>query len=146
MASNSSLQGRNRTSLPGNTDLSGKLYDNDPITGTGVTPEQAAEIAMPLDVFLRSIPYEVDARGNLAYKTSVPALTHAPELTYADNHPDPSLAGQPAEAMYQARQSYMVRHGGAPMPFIDMDGIQPEMLAKLLTILTNIRDQQMNAT
>lgn len=132
---------RNRTIDDHGVQLSGELFDFPDIVGTGVTPAQAAALAAPLTAFLASIPYYLDEQNKLAYRTNTVALAHAPELVYAPHHP---LAGQPIVADLDGGD-YMTKHGGAPMPFIDMDLIDPESLRKLLIVLQAMQANVLNA-
>lgn len=133
---------RNRTIHDSGIRLDGDLLDVVTPTGTGVTPAQAAAMAQPLLDYLAMIPYELDEAGEIAYRTPTMTLTHAPELTYAPGHP---LAGQPILADFNGGD-YITRHGGAPMPFIDMDMISPHALKIMLQHLYKLRDAMLNAT
>ena len=132
----------NRTIHDTGVRLDGNLLDIATPSGTGVTPAQALALASPLTDFLNMIPYSLDEHGRIAYRTNTLAMTHTPVLTYAPGHP---LAGQPILAGYNDGD-YITRHGGAPMPFIDMDTIPPHALEKLLGALYEIRNAQLNAT
>lgn len=133
---------RNRTIDNSGVMLDGNLMDLDPITGTGVTEEQAAEIAGPLKVFLDSLPYYLDDQKKLAYKSASIAINHTPVLTYKAPHPK---AGKVAAALY-TDGAYATMRGGAPMPAIDMDMIGPYALEQLLIILNQILATQVSAT
>ena len=133
---------QNRTISDSGVQLSGDLLNLPAVTGTGVTPAQAADVAGPLLAFLAMIPYELDQYGRVAYKSNTRALTHAPELTYGPEHP---LAGQTIDALY-SDGAYITRFGGAPMPFIDWDFIPPITMEKLLQALTEIAQAQASAT
>ena len=133
---------RNRTIHDSGIRLDGNLLDIVTPTATGVTPPQAGALAQPLLDYLACIPYELDEQGEIAYRTPTMTLTHTPELTYAANHP---LAGQPILADFNGGD-YITRHGGAPMPFIDMDMIPPHALKVFLQHLYEIRDAILNAT
>lgn len=133
---------RNRTIDNSGVMLDGNLMDLDPITGTGVTEEQAAEIAGPLKVFLDSLPYYLDDQKKLAYRSASIAINHTPVLTYKAPHPK---AGEVAAALY-TDGAYATMRGGAPMPAIDMDMIGPYALEQLLIILNQILETQISAT
>lgn len=132
---------RNRTIDNTGVRMDGSLLDLDPITGSGVTVEQAAAVAAPLAGFLASLPYYLDDQGKLAYKSATIAINHEPVLTYGPNHP---LAGQVAAALY-TDGAYATMRGGAPMPFFDMDMISPYALEQLLKVLNEILAVQVNA-
>lgn len=133
---------RNRTTSDSGVRLGGDLFNFPPITGTGVNPAVAAELAGPLLSFLASLPYYLDEQGKLAYKSNTLALSHEPELIYGPDHP---LAGQKIWALY-SDGAYMTRFGNAPMPFIDMDQIPPHTLEILLKILQEAANTIANAT
>lgn len=134
MALNNPLQGGNRTSIPGGTSLDGKQFAFPPITGTGITPVQAAAAAAPILAVLSMIPYKLNDKGTIDHRHSSRALSHAPELRYSNDHPDPALAGKPINSDLLGG-AYIAQYGGAPMPHIDMDHIHPETLARFLLIL-----------
>ena len=133
---------RNRTIDDSGVRLDGSLFDFAPITGTGVTTAQAIAVAGPLTEFLESLPYYLDERGTLAYRSGSLALHHTPELRYGPDHP------QAGELIFASGENaaYVTKHGGAPMPFIDMDTIPPYALEKLLGALYEIRNAVLNAT
>lgn len=133
---------RNRTIGDSGIRLGGNLLDLPPITGTGVSSEDAVAIAGPLVAFIQSLPYYLDEQGQLSYKSNTIALNHTPELEYGPGHP---LAGEPITALYNDG-AYAMQYGGAPMPFIDMDLISPVALKQLLTILNEIATVQASAT
>jgi hypothetical protein len=133
---------RNRTIDDAGVRLDGKLWDIPPITGTGVSPTQAAAIAGPLALWIAQLPYQLDERGRLDYRSNTISLSHKAELTYGPGHP---LAGQTIEALY-SDGSYINRFGGAPMPYIDFDNMPPYTLELLLGLLTDIRNAMLNAT
>lgn len=133
---------RNRTIDNSGIIMNGSLLDLDPITTSGVTPTQAAAIAAPLAGWLDSLPYYLDEQGKLAYKSASNAINHTPVLTYGPGHP---LEGQVAEALYNDG-AYITMRGGAPMPFVDMDGIPAYALEKILTVLNEILAVQVAAT
>lgn len=126
--------GRNRTAYDSGVKLDGPLFAGSPITGTGVTPVQAAALAAPLAQFLAQIPYDIDANGRLAAKKSSRALQHAAALTFAPGHPK---AGQPVMAELLGGD-YITKYGGAPMPYLDLDYIPPAALEPLLGILNGM--------
>lgn len=136
------MNDRNRTILDSGVQLSGDFPVVAPITGTGVTPAQAIALAAPIINFLASIPYELDEFGMIAYRTNTLAMNHLPELTYAANHP---LAGQLILADLSGGD-YATRHGGAPMPFIDMDMLSGHSLQVFLRLMYAQRDAILNAT
>ena len=133
---------RNRTIDDSGVRLDGSLFDFAPITGTGVTTAQAIAVAGPLTEFLESLPYYLDERGTLAYRSGSLALHHTPELRYGPDHP------QAGELIFASGENaaYVTKHGGAPMPFIDMDNIPPHTLQMWLNFLYGIRDAVLNAT
>lgn len=133
---------RNRTIDDSGVRLSGDLWDIPPITGTGVTPAQAAELAGPLTLWLQQLPYQLDEHGRIDYRSNTIALSHAAALVYGPGHP---LEGQPAEAMY-SDGAYVQRFGGAPMPFIDFDQWPPHTLEMMLRLLKTIQETLVNAT
>ena len=124
----------NRTINDSGVQLENLPHDLPPIVSTGVSLAQAAALAAPITAFLASLPYELDERGVLAYRTNTLALSHPAYLRYGPGHP---LAGQPINAGWNDGD-YITQHGGAPMPFIDMDRIPADMLNKLLKILQNM--------
>lgn len=132
----------NRTITDSGVQLDGNLFSPGIITGTGVTPAQAIALAAPLVAWLESIPYTLDERGVLSYRSGSVALTHAPELLYAPGHPK---AGQPIFADY-LDGDIITRYSGAPMPFLDFDTIDPHALKNLLNVLRSVRDAILNAT
>lgn len=144
--SNTPLQGRNRTSIPGGTNIGGELFPVVPITGTGITPAQAAAAAAPIEALLSIIPYELDHTGRLDYRKAPRAMTHAPELTYAnDPRVPPALRGQTIDqGLYEA--AYIAQYGGAPMPYLDLDSIHPTALEHIIGILNSIRTAVATAT
>ena len=133
---------RNRTIDDSGVRLAGSLFDVAPITGTGVTTAQAIAVTGPLTEFLESLPYYLDERGTLAYRSGSLALHHPPELRYGPGHP------QAGELIFASGENaaYVIKHGGAPMPFIDLDTVSPHALAQLLTILTEAQAAMLNAT
>ena len=133
---------RNRTIDDSGVRLDGDLWDIPPITGTGVTPEQAAELVAPLLMWLDQIPYRLDAHGKIDYQSNTLALSHAAQLTYGPGHP---LEGQTIEALY-SDGAYIIRFGGAPMPFIDFDTIPPYALEQLLRVMRGLAETIANAT
>lgn len=133
---------RNRTIDDSGVRLDGDLWDIPPITGTGVTPEQAAELVAPLMMFLDQIPYRLDAHGKIDYQSNTLALSHAAQLTYGPPHP---LAGQTIEALY-SDGAYIQKFGGAPMPYIDFDTISPYALEQLLRVFLKIANTIAEAT
>jgi hypothetical protein len=133
---------QNRTINDSGVQLENLPHDLAPITGTGVTPAQAAALAAPLTAFIASLPYELDERGILAYRTNTLALSHPAYLTYGPGHP---LAGQPINAGWNDGD-YITKHGGAPMPFIDMDRMPVDVLNKLLKTLQNMAVTVASAT
>jgi len=132
---------RNRTIDDHGVVLNSTLFPFTAIVGTGVTPAQAAALAAPIAEFLGALPYYLDEHDRIAYRTNSLALTHAPELVYAAGHP---LAGQPIVADLNGGD-YQTKHGGAPMPFIDMDTIDPHALKNLLVILRDMQVAILNA-
>ena len=118
------MPARNRSIDDSGVRLDGSLFDFTPITGTGVTTAQA------------------DERGTLAYRSGSLALTHTPELRYGPGHP------QAGELIFASGEhaAYVTKHGGAPMPFIDLDTVSPHALTQLLTILTEAQAAMLNAT
>lgn len=132
----------NRTIQDSGVQLENLPHDLPAITGTGVTPAQAAALAAPITAFLASLPYELDERGILAYRTNTLALSHPAYLTYGPGHP---LAGQPINAGWNDGD-YITQHGGAPMPFIDLDRMPPDVLNKLLKIFQNLAVTVASAT
>lgn len=132
---------RNRTIDDSGVRLGGDLLDIPPITGTGVSEEDALAIAAPLIAWLDSLPYYLDEQNQLAYKSATTTLNHLPTLVYGPNHPD---SGDPIWAQFNDG-AYATMHGGAPMPFIDMDMISPVALRQLLIILTQIASVQASA-
>lgn len=133
---------RNRTIDNTGVLMSGNLVDIDAVTGTGVTPVQAAAVAQPLKDWLDSLPYYLDDQGVLAYKSATTSLSHTPALRYAPPHP---LAGQLIEALY-TDGAYATMRGGAPMPFIDFDMIGPHALQQFLLVMNQILTTQASAT
>lgn len=136
------MPARNRSIDDSGVRLDGSLFDFTPITGTGVTPAQAIAVAGPLTEFLNSLPYYLDERGTLAYRSGSTALHHTPELRYGPDHP------QAGELIFASGEhaAYVTKHGGAPMPFIDLDTVSPHALTQLLTILTEAQAAMLNAT
>lgn len=133
---------QNRTVNDSGVNLGGLPVALAPITGTGVTPAQAASLAAPVLAMLAQFPYELDERGMLAYRTGTIALTHPAWLTYGPDHP---LAGQPIQADWNNGDT-ITRHGGAPMPFIDMDRMPADVLNKLLKMLQQMAVNIASAT
>ena len=133
---------RNRTIDDSGVRLDGDMWDIPPITGTGVTPEQAAELAAPLQLWLAQLPHKLDAHGKLEYASNTLALSHMPQLRYGPGHP---LEGELIWARY-SDGAYVQRFGGAPMPFIDFDSIHPHTLEMLLRLLTSITATIASAT
>ena len=133
---------QNRTISDSGVQLGGTMFQPVPVTGTGVTTTQAAALAAPIMQFLASLPFTLDERGVLAYRTNTLALSHEPALTYGPGHP---LEGQLIFAGY-SDGDYITRFGGAPMPFIDMDNIPPHTLQMWLNFLYGIRNAVLNAT
>lgn len=133
---------RNRTIDDSGIRLDGNLLDFPQITGTSVTPEQAAALAGPLQALLDMIPYQLDERGTLDYRSNTIALNHTPVLRYGEGHP---LEGELITALW-SDGAYATRFGNAPMPFIDMDMIPPHTLTQFLRVLTDIRNVIVNAT
>lgn len=133
---------RNRTIDDSGVRLDGSLFDFTPITGTGLTSAQAIALAGPLTEFLNSLPYYLDERGTLAYRSGPIALHHTPELRYGPDHP------QAGELIFASGEhaAYVTKHGGAPMPFIDLDTVSPHALTQLLTILNEVQAAMLNAT
>lgn len=125
---------RNRTIDDSGVRLNGDMWDIPPITGTGVTPAQAAALAGPLALWLQQLPYQLDEHGRIDYRSNTLALSHKAQLTYGPPHP---LAGQTIEALY-SDGSYIQRFGGAPMPFIDFDQFPPHTLEMMLRLLNTI--------
>ena len=136
------MPARNRSIDDSGVRLDGSLFDFTPITGTGVTAAQAIAIAGPLTEFLNSLPYYLDERGTLAYRSGSIALHHTPELRYGPDHP------QAGELIFASGEhaAYVTKHGGAPMPFIDLDTVSPHALTQLLTILNEVQMAMLNAT
>ena len=132
---------RNRTIDDSGVRLNGNLFDFTPVTGTGVTPTQAIAVTGPLTEFLDSLPYYLDEHGTLAYRVPSSALNHEPELRYGPDHP---LAGQLIFASSDG--AYVTKHGGAPMPFIDMDTMSPYAVQQLLVLLNAAQNAMLNAT
>lgn len=137
--------GRNRTAYDSGVRLDGIMFAGVPITGTGVSPAQAAALAAPLAAFLQQIPYDLDSEGRLAYTASIGTLNHLAELKYAPDHPDPAKQGQPVMADLLGGD-YITKYGGAPMPFIDLDRIEPQALESLLIILYGLLGQMTTAS
>ncbi len=133
---------QNRTISDSGVQLGSTMFAQAPIAGTGVTPAQALAMAAPVMQFLASLPFYLDERGVLGYRTNTLALSHEPELVYGPGHPN---AGQPILAGF-SDGDYITRFGGAPMPFIDMDTIPPHALQMWLNYLYGIRDTILNAT
>lgn len=133
---------RNRTIDDSGVRLDGDLWDIPPIIGTGVTPTQAAELAGPLVAWINQLPYRLDAHGKLDYQSNTIALSHAAQLTYGPGHP---LAGQTIEALY-SDGAYIIRYGGAPMPYIDFDNMPPYTLEMLLRVMTQLATTIASAT
>lgn len=133
---------RNRTIDDSGVRLDGSLFDFTPITGTGLTSAQAIALAGPLTEFLNSLPYYLDERGTLAYRSGPIAMHHTPELRYGPDHP------QAGELIFASGEhaAYVTKHGGAPMPFIDLDTVSPHALTQLLTILNEMQAAMLNAT
>lgn len=133
---------RNRSIDDSGVRLDGSLFDFTPITGTGLTSAQAIALAGPLTEFLNSLPYYLDERGTLAYRSGPIALHHTPELRYGPDHP------QAGELIFASGEhaAYVTKHGGAPMPFIDLDTVSPHALTQLLTILNEMQTAMLNAT
>ena len=136
------MPARNRTVDDSGVRLDGSLFDFAAVTGTGVTTAQAIAVAAALTEFLESLPYYLDERGTLAYRSGSLALHHTPELRYGPDHP------QAGELIFASGENaaYVTKHGGAPMPFIDLDTVSPHALAQLLTILTEAQAAMLNAT
>ena len=136
------MPARNRTVDDSGVRLDGSLFDFAPITGTGVSSAQAIAVAAPLTELLASLPYYLDERGTLAYRGPSIAMQHTPELRYAPGHP------QEGELIFASGEyaAYVTKHGGAPMPFIDLDTVAPHALGQLLTILTEAQTAMLNAT
>ena len=79
--------------------------------------------------------------GTLAYRGPSSAMNHEPVLRYGPNHP---LAGELIFASSDG--AYVTKHGGAPMPFIDMDTMSPYAVQQLLVILNAAQNAMLNAT
>ena len=134
---------RNRTTTDSGVRLDGNFQDVIVPQGLGISPAQAVGAAAPLINFLNSLPYTLDETGEaIGYRTNTLALTHESELRFAPGHPN---AGERVMAQFSGGD-YVTRFGGAPMPFLDLDVIDPFALLQVLKILYAIRDAQINAT
>jgi hypothetical protein len=132
----------NRTLSDSGVRMSGDILNLAPITGTGVSSPQAAALAAPLIAWMQSLPYALDEHGKIGYKLPTIALNHAPILEYGAGHPN---EGQPIVAEWNDG-AYATLHGGAPMPFSDLDMIPPYALEVLLKVLTEISVNIASAT
>jgi hypothetical protein len=121
--------------------LSGQIFAAAPIVGTGVTPAQAVAMAAPILAFLATIPYTLDEHGRIAYRMADTHMNHLPELRFAAPHP---RAGELIWASYEG--DYHTMHGGAAMPWVDLDYIPPHALEIMLKVMTTMATTVASAT